>query len=171
MPIPNIVYWAIIIDRRFSVSAIATSYKITEASLAQGLELLNGNEYQKFWAFMKTHEVSTLPYSGYVLAAVIPFVQQRGIELPNARRVTLLSNGVAKRLGILVGGQAADYQVAAKSLAELQATDSELRQYYNDLYGHDWDEAATAMREGFAFIQQGIKSLNSEDELLMFSIR
>jgi len=49
-------------------------------------------------------------------------------------------------------------------------TDEELQQYYGELYGTDWDQAATAMRSGFAFIRQGIGSLSSGDELLIISV-
>jgi hypothetical protein len=52
----------------------------------------------------------------------------------------------------------------------MQATDADLRQYYGELYATDWDQAAAAMRSGFAFIEQGIRSLNSDDELLIVMI-
>jgi len=73
-------------------------------------------------------------------------------------------------LRIIACGKAADYENTAKALDDLQATDAELAQYYAELYQHKWDEAATAMWEGLAFVQRGIRSLNSDDEILIFRI-
>jgi hypothetical protein len=152
------------------MSAIARSYKIDKVQLPQGLAILERKEYKEFWKFMETFEVATLPYSGYVLAAVIPFMRTKGIRLPNAGNGALLSDAQRKQLGVVACGNATEYQSAGDDIAGLQTSDAELQKYYAELYEHDWDEAATAMHQGFAFILQGIRSLNSEDELLIFSI-
>jgi hypothetical protein len=152
------------------MSAIASAHKITEAELAHALAVLDRRGYPEFWKLLGTYQIGTLPYSGYVLAAVIPFAQQKGIQLPSARNGALFSDVQRKQLGVVACGNAAEYESVAKSIAQLQATDAELRQYYNELYAHDWDEASSAMRQGFSFIQQGIRALNADDELLIFSI-
>jgi len=63
-----------------------------------------------------------------------------------------------------------DYEIVAKGISELDVTDAELGQYYARLYSHNWDEASTAMRRSLQFIQQGIESVKSDSELLIFSI-
>ena len=152
------------------MSAIASSYKMTEGQLSERLGMLDRNEHKNFWEFMRSCQVGTLPYSGYVLGALIPFVQSKGIQFPSARNNPLLSDSQRKQLGIVACGKAGDYQNVANGLAGLQVTDVELRKYYAELYGHDWDEAPATMRQGFAFILQGIESLKSRDELLIFSV-
>ena len=151
------------------MSAVASAYKTTEAQLSEALSLRNQKQYQRFWEVFRTYEIATLPYSGYVLAAVIPFAQSKGIDLPTACG-TALSEADRAQLGVVACGKPVDYESVARGIAQLQVTDPELRQYYADLYTHDWDEAAKAMRHGFAFIQQGIEALNSGDQLLIFLI-
>ena len=90
--------------RGAGVSAIATSYKITEKALSEGLELLNRNEHEKFWQFMEAYEVATLPYSGYVLAAVIPFAQLKGVELPSGQGTAAISDSQQRQLGMVACG-------------------------------------------------------------------
>jgi len=72
------------------MSAIASAYKITEDALLQACDLLKREKHQEVWKFLGTHEVGTLPYSGYVLAAVIPFAEQRGLKFPTGERVKSL---------------------------------------------------------------------------------
>lgn len=152
------------------MSVIASAYKLAPPQLLDALKLLDTNRHDDFWKRLKSHEIGILPYSGYVMAAVIAYARRKGIVLPDGRRLATLSSIQRKELGIVACGVADDYRDAAKAIAVVEATDQELHQYYNELYAHDWQEAATAMRKGFAFILQGIQALNSDDELLMFSI-
>src|SRR5262245_36920489 len=149
------------------MSAIASSYKITEARFLEVRKVLDRNGLEEVWELLATCRIGTLPYSGYVLAAVIPFAQARGIKLPITESV---SDEERKQLGIVGCGTARDYHVVAKGLSALDVTDAELGQYFAKLYAQEWDEAATAMRRGFQFIQEGIESLSSDSELLIFSI-
>lgn len=152
------------------MSAVASAYKLAPTQFLEALKLLDTNRHVEFWKCLKSYEIGTLPYSGYVMAAVIAYARRKGIVLPDGRRPATLSSIQRKELGIVACGVADDYRDAAKAIAVVEATDQELRQYYSELYAHDWQEAATAMRQGFAFILQGIHALNSGDELLIFSI-
>lgn len=152
------------------MSAIASAYRLDDASLAKAVSLMRGNEWSKLWNFMKSYEVETLAYSGYVLAAAIPFVQQKGIVLPKREDLAILSSTDRKTLGLVALGNAVDYAAAAQGLANLSATNDELRQYYEQLYEHEWDQSAVAMREAFSFLERAIKSVKSSQALLLLMI-
>jgi hypothetical protein len=146
------------------MSMIAGAHKLDSLSVEDATKFLEQNDTKAFWRLMGDHEMMTFPYSGYVLAAVIPFLGTRGVNLPKPNpEVFVQANG------ILLAGTANDYKSASLALSQLEATDDELRKYYRELYEHDWEEAAGAMREGFAFLQRAIGAINSEDELVVIS--
>ena len=152
------------------MSSIASAFKTTEQELSRVLQSIAKKDYASLREFRNACEIGTLPYSGYVLAAVIPFLAERGIQLPCGERIASLSDAARKQMRIVVCGRLADFESVADRISGLQATDDELRNYYKNLYEHDWDEAANAMRDGIAFIDRGIRALNSDEELLVFTI-
>jgi hypothetical protein len=148
-----------------SMSAIASAYKLSGSEVQQAKMFLDQNDAKGFWRFMMEHEMMTFPYTGDVLGAVIPFLRERGIALPKPGPALL--DGVR---GVVVAGRAADFQGVSLGLSQLEVSDGALREYYRELYEHDWEEAALAMREGFAFIQRAIAAINEEDEMAVLSI-
>jgi hypothetical protein len=105
-----------------------------EAAVLQARDLLERHapEYGKFWEFMNQYLIGTLPYSGYVLAASIAFAQKQGIQWPKAKN-GMFTEAQQKQFGIVCCGNSADHQNLANGLAELQASDAELRQYFGEL--------------------------------------
>ena len=149
------------------MSTIAAVYRIDIPSLTSAVGLWDQKKYAEFWEVMASCEPFSFPYSGYVLGAAIAFANSRGVKLPQKTDLQILSSEHRKAIGLLAMGNAADFAPAASGLADLRATDPEFRRFYNDLYDHDWDEAATAMREGFSFLERAIRTIEFTDDLLL----
>ena len=152
------------------MSAVASAYKMEANALARASTLIAHNEYDKLWDLMKIHRVATLSYSGIVLAAAIPFLGERGIAFPKREDLSVFSTRDRETIGLIALGNADDYTFAARDLASLSVTNDELRQYYMQLYGDEWDQAATAMREAFSFLGRAMKSVEFSQDLLLIAI-
>ncbi|SRR6266542_3282612 len=113
--------------------------------------------------------VAEYPWSGYVLATLLVFLQQRGIDLmhseqddlatfiTNARRATHFIFTDAHRLGYL--------DELSNSFSE-----AELRDYYNQFNGTAEPDAGKPMLDGVTAIHDSLASID-KDSVVLFSIR
>ncbi len=137
------------------MSQIACSYGITIEQLARLASLASAKQYDGFWHLLhdEAPELSEfVNYSGYVVVVAILFLADRNIRFSNN-----VSHEAAVRLKqtelaptVLVDHLEADR--AAAAIASVTLTDEELRSFFEEFTGDEWDEAAGAMREAISYL-------------------
>jgi|SRR5689334_12301445 len=130
-----------------------------------------GSTQDKYEDYLRQHgrSVAEYPWSGYVLATLLVFLQQRGIDLmhseyddlatflTNSRRATHFIFTHAHRLAYL--------DQLTNSFSEV-----ELRDYYNQFNGVAELDAGKPMRDGVATIRDSLASID-KDSVVLFGIR
>jgi hypothetical protein len=155
------------------VSAIASFTKLPKASIdalrnaAIPQRRLFGKK-DVYWDFVQQHgvEVANYPWSGYVIAAVIPYLAEKhGIDFSSGMDDlgTFLSETRRSSFIPLTHGDKEKYlQQLGQEFAE-----SDLRDYYNNLMGANEADIGPAMRDGILAIKHALGALDEGSFVLL----
>ena len=113
--------------------------------------------------------VAEYPWSGYVLATLLPYLKGRGIGLMDSEHdelATFLTNARGATHFIFTHDQKLAY---LDKLSEPFSED-ELRDYYNDFNGAAEAEAGKPMLDGITAFRDSLAAID-KDSVVLFSIR
>jgi hypothetical protein len=108
-------------------------------------------------------------WSGYVLATLLPYLQERGIDLmksPYDALTTQLCKARGATIFIFTPAHKAAYSLR---LSPEQYSADELRDYFNEFNATNESEIGLALLEGIVAIRESLASLDA-DSVIVFSI-
>ena len=150
------------------MSAIACFFQLPVSAVDGVRTAAKGNEYYRF---LKENGVEVVNYkwSGYVFATLLPFLQEREVNL-----MTSEWDGLSMYLTQASGATHFIFTAEHRS-KYLEALDpqhydeAELRDYYNDFNGCNEPQVGRAMLDGIVALQEGLASL-PDGQVIMFMI-
>jgi hypothetical protein len=150
------------------MSAIASFFRLPLSAIDGLRAAAQGRGYYRF-LIENGVEVVNFKASGYVFATLLPYLQEREIDLMKSERDELS--------GYLTQTQGATHFIftaehRSKYLESLDAqlyTEAELRDYYNDFNGCSDQQAGIVMLDGIKALQKGLASL-SDEQVILFMI-
>ena len=157
------------------MSAIASFTRIAQVDL-EGLrdaavprKNWRGRATDEYPAYLAAHgtEVATYAWSGYVLATLLPFLQEQGIDLMESEYDDLATHISSERrisCFILTEPHRAAY---LEKLAPDGFTVDALRDYYNEFNECSDPEAGLPMLEGIAALRQSLESLDDQSVVVV----
>ena len=162
-PCSVVIFWPT------TMSAIASFIKLPKSAL-EGLRnsAASGTDYD--YLIANGREVAEYRWSGYVLATLLPYLQQKHqIDLMKSEYDELaafLTNATGATHFIFTPSQRAAY---LDRLESGSFSEEEMRQYFNDFNATDEREMGRAMLDGVAAFQQSLGQLD-DGSVVLFSI-
>jgi hypothetical protein len=154
------------------MSQLALGYIVPPESIGQLSELATAQKYAEFWKSIQlvgTQVQPSYPYSGYVVAVLLPFLSDKGIDLPMNLDTAGLRALAGADLGLLACADGKDAKDALDSLSQCKPDVAEMAHYFAEFTGEDWDEGGKAMKEAREFVEHGLESVrNLEVYYLLF---
>ena len=128
-----------------------------------------GGAKDRFHDFLRTRgrEATSYEWSGYVLATVLPFLEERKIDLMRSEHDDLSSHLSRERKStcfIFTSGHKSAYlaQLSPESYSE-----AELRDYCNEFNGSSDDDAGKPMIDGIRAIHESLRQLDDGSVVLL----
>jgi hypothetical protein len=156
------------------VSAIASFTKLPKSSIealraaAIPKKRLFGSPKDVYWDFVREHgvEVAKYRWSGYVMAAVIPYLTEKhGINL-SSELSDLGSFLSEQRRSSFFPLTLKDKEMYLQQLGQ-EFPESELRDYYNKLFEADDSGVGAAMKDGILAIKQALGAVDGDSFVLL----
>ena len=156
------------------MSAIATFTKLPKASVealraaAIPKRRLFGAPKDLYWDFIERHgeEVANYRWSGYVMAAVIPYLTDKHGMAFSSEMADIGSFLCEKRQSSFIPFTLTDKEKYLQQLGQ-EFPESELRDYYNNLFGANESDIGSAMRDGIAALKQALGALDGDSFVLL----
>ena len=145
------------------MSAIADFIRLP----ATAVEQLRSNFDQTLQRFGQP--AASYQWSGYVLATLIAYLEEHGIELTKSPYNALTEELCQSRGAAIFIFTPAHKDTFMSRLSPDQFSADELRDYYNDFNACNEPEMGQAMLDGIASIRDSLASLDA-DSVIVFSI-
>src|SRR3569833_2232042 len=148
------------------MSAIASFFRLP-LSAVDGLRSgASGAGYYRF-LIENGAEVVNFKASGYVFATLLPYLQEREIDLMTSEWDEL-SGYLTQARGATHFVFTAEHRSRCLDALDAQSyNEVELRDYYNDFNGCNDQQAGIAMLDGIKALQKGLASL-SDGQIILF---
>ena len=150
------------------MSQVASAYIVPEIDLKSAVVLIRGGKDAAFWSAIEPFEApGKFDYSGFVVAILIAFLGERGVELPfddtDSDVATLIDAG-------LVAASTVEQSAAVlAAINELPVSDAEMATYFEEFTEERWEEAGKAMRAAYTFITDAlVRQINAGGRYLLF---
>jgi hypothetical protein len=151
------------------MSAIGQTYVTPKSSLptiesaATPRKRLLGGNVDEFWEVLGRESVGHIEYGwdGYVLATLLPFLSEQGIDLMTseyAEAATAISNARDATAFVVTDRHRQQY---LERLKPERFDDAALQRYFEEFNQTTADGVGAAMREGIAFFRDSLAALNS----------
>jgi len=140
------------------MSQIASSFIVPEDRLPSIADLLRGGKFDAFWTAIRPFETAVKyeEYSGYVVAVLIAFLNERGINLPLDETNPMVAANANGDVGLIVVANTEQSAAAVTALNNLSVSDDELAVYFEEFSEYSFPEAGRAMRAAIDFIISGM---------------
>ena len=157
------------------MSAIASFYRMPKNSVdelrtaAVPKRGFFGSSKDVYWDFIKKHgeEVASYPGSGYVLAAVVSFLQEMcGVDF-SADELADLGTYLSEARQASVFPLTREHKERYLERLMQEHSESDLRDYYNDLFAAQDEAAGVAMKQGIAAIRQALTEIDEDSFVLL----
>ena len=150
------------------MSAIASFTKLPKTSL-DGLR--QATAQGKFDSFLQQHgkSVADYEYSGYILATLLPYLDEQQIQLMKSEHdelATFLSQTLQATCFVFTD---AHRQAYAGKLAPESFSEQKLCDYYNEFNATDESDAGQPMLDGVRAFRQSLSALD-DGSVIVFSI-
>jgi hypothetical protein len=154
------------------MSQIASAYVVTQDILNKLGTIAARHDFKLFWNTLRTEAVAVEPpyeYSGYVVAVAIQFLEEQGIEFqPATDQPELEVFTDEMNLETFVTKTEANKLIA--SLNSHVFNGLQLKEYFEEFSGEEWDEAGVAMQSAIDFLKSGLNGVRDNDSYLMLFI-
>lgn len=112
-------------------------------------------------------EATSYDWSGYVLATVLPFLDERGVDLMKSEYGDLSSQLSKERKSTCFLFTPAHKQAYLPQLSPDSYSEAELRDYYNEFNGSSEAEAGKPMLDGIRAIHDSLRQLDEDSVILL----
>jgi hypothetical protein len=129
-----------------------------------------GGAKDEFYDFLQQHsrEVVDYSWSGYVIAVVLPFLdEQRGVDLGKSAHDDLASYLIEKRGGSWVVLTADHKRTHLAKFAPEEFSSEEVRNFYNAFNETQEDEIGEAMLDGIRAVHESLRAADDEHIVLL----
>jgi hypothetical protein len=156
------------------VSAIASFMSIPKSALdglrdaATPKKNWRGKIVDNYPSYLAAHarEVATYPWSGYVLATLLPFLEEQGIDLMASEFDDLAADICKARQTTCFLLTDAHKNAYLERLKVAPFSEDQLRDYYNEFNGCAEPEAGRPMLDGIAAFRQSLESVDAESAVV-----
>ncbi|HEY9789356.1 MAG TPA: hypothetical protein V6D22_03085 [Candidatus Obscuribacterales bacterium] len=148
------------------MSQLALGYIVPPELIAPLSELASAKKYAEFWKSIQAAGTAVhpaYPYSGYVVAVLLPFLSDKGIDLPMNLETAPLRALAGADVGLLACADGKDAKDALDSLSKCKLDVEEMAHYFAEFTGEDWDDSGKAMTEARRFVEHGLESVRDLD--------
>lgn len=130
-----------------------------------------GKPKDTYWDYLKQHgrEAAQYEWSGYVLATLLPFLQERQIDLMHSDFDELGTYLTQKRGATHFIFTDARKRAHLTKLAPDSFSEEQLRDFYNEFNGSSESEAGKPMLDGVQAVRQSLQALDGSS-VIVFSI-
>jgi hypothetical protein len=112
-------------------------------------------------------EVADYGWSGYVLATLLPYLQEHDIDLMHSSYDALATRLCQAREATVFIFTPAHREAYLPKLSPAQFSGDELRDYFNEFNGCTEPEMGQAMLDGIAALQESLASLDADSIVLL----
>jgi hypothetical protein len=128
-----------------------------------------GGEKDRFHDFLRTRgrKAASYKWSGYVIATVLPFLEERQIDLMKSEHDDLSSHLSKERKSTCFMFTPAHKCAHLDRLSPDAFPEEELRDYYNEFNGASEGEAGKPMLDGIRAIRESLLQLDDDSVILL----
>jgi hypothetical protein len=121
-----------------------------------------GKPKDAYWDYLRQHgrEAAQYEWSGYVLATLLPYLQERHIDLMHSEFDELSTRLTQKRGATTFIFTDAHKRAHLSKLAPDSFSEAQLRDYYNEFNAPSESDAGKPMLDGIRAIQQSLQALD-----------
>jgi hypothetical protein len=135
------------------MSQIVSAFAMPSSALPEVQRHLNSADWHSFWKCVRPFQIEAdLAYGGYVVVVMAEYLRDLGIELPVSRDSAVQK--LVESCHPLACTNGPDATAAARTLAEVSASDAELAAYWRDFTGDEELEAGAAMQAALGWLRR-----------------
>ncbi len=157
------------------MSAIASFILLPKSALSELSDAATpkkgffGGVKDRFHDFLRSRgrEVTSYDWSGYVLATLLPFLDERGVDLMKSEYGELSSHLSKERKSTCFIFTSAHKRAYLSQLSPDSYSEAELRDYCNEFNGSSEAEAGKPMRDGIRAIHDSLHQLDDDSVILL----
>jgi hypothetical protein len=158
------------------MSAVASFVLLPKSALPELREAATprkgffGGVKDRFHDFLRSRgrEATSYDWSGYVLATLLPFLEERGVDLMKSEYDELSSHLSKERKITCFIFTSAHRRAYLAKLSPESFSEAELRDYCNEFNASSEPEAGKPMLDGVRAIQESLRQLDEESVVLLY---
>lgn len=155
------------------MSQIATGYGLSSSLMGELLPAVEAGNYSAFWSLLSDQAIQVTPdfsFSGSVVAIVIEYLQDKGVELPINDTHPTVRAMLSADLSLAMCCDVRQAEAVVAAMQELQIDEGEFESYFMEFTGEAWDEAGSAFAEGLDYIRRTLLlALGGCDWVMLFN--